>query len=440
MQASSGASTWGSVLPSLMANPHINLFRPYEASGAGHEDRLTRAALLVMKLVPLAEDAFLRLVANVGLAEVGRGMFDTQTRRLVEAEGDAEAEIERIVSVFLSPDESRDDMNEFEVVLDERGQRIDGTIRYGDHLLIAVESKLYLGQSDRQARHLSPEGMSAGSVDPVHYLAWHDLLDIWLSLRDAGVLAPSEAGVLDDFFEMAEENFAGLLPFTTLARAGQNDDRVRRRLRAILEAATNITASDTRDPIISLDAHATSIERARLLRDGTDLTLAAWPAELKAQALWLYTQPSRVARLGSLEGEFELSPNAHLAYRWAAPPQRFWLETPFSVPEYLEFWSSEEGLSRIRQHSADEVRRELWPWLIQHGFASADDEANLESFLERAGGRGVTPRPGVQVVKAWDYDEAVRLDGSDGVLSRQVLNGLNEIMAALDEPLLPVGG
>ena len=147
-----------------MPNPHINLFRPYEGSGAGHEDRLTRAALVVMKLVPLAEDAFLRLVAGVGLAEVGRGTFDTQTRRLVEAEGDAEAEIERIVSVFLSPDESRDDMNEVEVVLDERGQRIDGTIRYGDHLLIAVESKLVLGQSDRQARHLSPEGMSAGAL------------------------------------------------------------------------------------------------------------------------------------------------------------------------------------------------------------------------------------------------------------------------------------
>ena len=40
----------------------LNYFRPYESKGAGHEDQLTRAFLVVVRMVPLALSAFLDLV------------------------------------------------------------------------------------------------------------------------------------------------------------------------------------------------------------------------------------------------------------------------------------------------------------------------------------------------------------------------------------------
>jgi hypothetical protein len=48
------------------------------------------------------------------------------------------------------------------------------------------------------------------------------------------------------------------------------------------------------------------------------------------------------------------------------------------------------------------------------------------------------PRPGIQVTRAWVYDDAVRLDSDGEALIRQVREALNQIMAALDEPQLPV--
>lgn len=424
----------------LMPNPHINVFRPYEGSGDGHEDRLTRAALVLMRLIPLAEDAFLRLVAGIGLADVGtRGRFDTQTARLVEAKDESDAEIERIVSVFLSPDAHHDDVEKVDVVLDERGQRIDGTVRYEHSLVIAIESKLHLGQSDRQARHLSPDGMAAAAIDPVRYLAWHDLLERWLSLRDAGVLSPTEEVIMDDFFEMAERHFSALLPFTTLARAGENDDRRRRRLRAILEGATGITAEDSHDPRVMLDGHAVSIQRAVVDRDGDLLRLAVWPAEQKPQALHIYEHPDRIARLCALSADgFDVSPNPHLAFRWSTPSERMSLDWERSAEDYLKFWSFEDGLAHIRQYTTEKARSELWPWLVHHGFAQPTDQPELELLLEAAGRRPIAVRPGVQVSRTWKYQDAVQLDADGEGLILQIRDALNSFMSSVDERPFPV--
>jgi len=41
---------------------HLNYFEPYESKKTSHEDQLTRAFLVVMRFVPLAQAAFLDLV------------------------------------------------------------------------------------------------------------------------------------------------------------------------------------------------------------------------------------------------------------------------------------------------------------------------------------------------------------------------------------------
>jgi hypothetical protein len=41
------------------ANPHLNVFEPYRELGRAHEDQLTRAAMIVLRLVPMAREALL---------------------------------------------------------------------------------------------------------------------------------------------------------------------------------------------------------------------------------------------------------------------------------------------------------------------------------------------------------------------------------------------
>jgi hypothetical protein len=51
------------------------------------------------------------------------------------------------------------------------------------------------------------------------------------------MLAPAEQVLTEDLFSFAEDHFPGLLPFTTLGRAGEHELRRQRRLVALLRAA-----------------------------------------------------------------------------------------------------------------------------------------------------------------------------------------------------------
>ena len=52
------------------------------------------------------------------------------------------------------------------------------------------------------------------------------------------MLAPAERVLIEDLIAFTEDHFAHLLPFSTLARAGEHDLRRQRRLRAVFREAT----------------------------------------------------------------------------------------------------------------------------------------------------------------------------------------------------------
>ena len=84
---------------------HLSIFRPYDRA-AKHEDQLTRAALIVLKLVPLAHEAFLALAKCKSLSALPRPRFDMQTGKLVPLGTEVEEqEVSELVSVFLGPHE-----------------------------------------------------------------------------------------------------------------------------------------------------------------------------------------------------------------------------------------------------------------------------------------------------------------------------------------------
>jgi hypothetical protein len=50
--------------------------------------------------------------------------------------------------------------------------------------------------------------------------------------------------------------------------------------------------------------------------------------------------------------------------------------------EYVERWSGPD-FTRVGQHDRRTIRSELWPWLLERGHASPQDEAELDPFLDR---------------------------------------------------------
>ncbi len=133
---------------------HLSIFRPYDREPR-HEDQLTRAALIVMRLVPLCQEAFLGLAGGPRLSELPRPRFDMQTESLVALDTEVEdPKVDELVSVFLGPHENlvagTDELN----LASERRARYDGVIQYGTSLMVVIESKLYAGASEQQAAEL----------------------------------------------------------------------------------------------------------------------------------------------------------------------------------------------------------------------------------------------------------------------------------------------
>lgn len=422
-------------------NRHLSMFRPYDRE-ASHEDQLTRAAMVVMRAVPLAHDAFLRLATDHGfsLAELPPGSFDMQTRYVTdplsvvgEGNGEASEGFDELVSVFLTPDVERPVRAETALITDDpRSQRLDGVIRHLPRLVVAIESKLHEGQSDRQALRLNLAGGPGPERSRAQDVGWHSLLEHWLMLMEAGTLGPAERMLLDDFFGFAEEHFAWLLPFTTLARAGDNEHRRGRRVRTLLAQATDLEVQGGWPPHVRLPA--TSVQRAALTSETQALVLAMWPAEQKPQAEHVYGDGDRSRRLAALDGEddWRVRPQPHVGFWTARPQQRWYLTCDLAADDYARRWT--DDLSRVGSVARDELELELWPWLLEHGYAQPEDRQGLDKLRE-TGRREFHLRPGLEVTRRWGWGEARRLDDR-GQLREQIRASIDEVLRLLDEPPL----
>lgn len=106
---------------------HLNVFLPYERSPR-HEDQLTRAAMIVMRALPLARDALLARIGAPPSARLPEPDIDMQTRcvTLPSALDGAETPlVHELISVFLSPDEGLD-VSGAQIEERAREQRLDG--------------------------------------------------------------------------------------------------------------------------------------------------------------------------------------------------------------------------------------------------------------------------------------------------------------------------
>jgi hypothetical protein len=259
------------------------------------------------------------------------------------------------------------------------------------------------------------------------------------------LLAPAERVLMEDLMTFTEEHFTRLLPFTTLARAGEDDLRRQRRLMAVLREATGIDdVKPERLPqvgaVVMLDAaiRTKSTQRISLQQHAESLALYTWPAELKLQAEALY-RTGRAQRLMDFvaehPGAWQARPNVHLAFRNAPDAQRLYPHCHLEIAEYVHRWSGSD-FAQIRAHHYNQIREGLWPWLRERQFAGPEDDQQVDTFLKRLGRRDAHLRPGIEVRRVWPWPEAVDLD-ERGALASEVRTAVAELLTVLGEPLPP---
>ena len=436
-------------------NPHLNVFEPYRELGRAHEDQLTRAAMIVLRLVPMAREALLQAIGEPSQSRLPDCVVDMQATNLVdpseESAAGGEVERKRLVSVFLTPDTEPVDISP-EITEIDRGQRFDGVLRFDPDLVVVLESKVCRRWARRDGKRVAELNLGGTRFAQrrTFVLRWHDLLESWWRLVELGVLAPAEQAIVGDVLSYAHQDFGQLLPYGTLRRVGLDPVRRKWRLRSLLAEASGIDTERAGLVHVRLDAAlgVGSLQRAALEVEGSTgragpsagerLTLHLWPGELKAQAEQLYAG-GRAERLCELlsgqDGDaWSVRPQPLLGFRNAPVRTRVYLTCELDPGEYARRWQGEDW-KRVGAHHRSHVREDLWPWLLERGYASERDGERIEPFLRALGRRFAHLRPSMHVSRSWNWAQAERLD-DEGLLAGEIHAALNRVLALLDEPLL----
>lgn len=196
-----------------LANPHLQYLSAIHRK-SGHEDQLTRAALIVMKFVPRAHEAMLTMIGCSPLSKLPAPRFDLQTEN-----SSLQAMAMGMSTSSSASFGSRPGVVGFDKVeASERRARYDGVIQYGSKLLVVVESKLFTGVSFGQPKNINPKGSVVWkSRFEAHSMA-QKLLNPLVGSTRVRQLRPSGVGDSCRFFRLLETNFGDLLPFTDLVQ------------------------------------------------------------------------------------------------------------------------------------------------------------------------------------------------------------------------------
>ena len=424
----------------------LNFFEPYEGLPPSHENQLTRAFLVVLKLVPIAHSVWLRMVSDsrnggaeplASLERLPAASFQTQTATIgatppPESDHRDETSVYRAVSVLQAGDLTPDDGQP--AGRSERRAVFDGVIRYGDDLALVVESKLARTVDERQAREITI-GETAWRVDPIRSrLQWRDIIGAWRDLLAHDLVAGAERAVLEDFMWLVQRHFPRLQPFSELGVCRGNDYLVRLRCKAILDDLAGTPAELRPSGAVLLFGGAHVVRLAELGSADAEsvVRIRMWPGDTLDQAKALYADTGAIDRLLVLrEVGWTITPNFHFGHMAKGFT---WTTGDISLEKYVEYWLVHIG-------SAGQVRRERWDdyfaELIELGIASHDDREAFDRDFSLTKRESATPRPGLRVERYWPFDTAAQLDQTRR-FTREVRDAINTVLHALGEPTVAI--
>lgn len=417
-----------------MPRDPLNPFENYENLPANHENQLTRALLIVLRLCPMAHATWLRLVdPDLSLPELPSPSFDTQ-KRDVPVTGEEGQEV-RLISVYIAPEHP---LTTNIVTEDDRRQVLDAIIDYEGQPVVVVENKVAEDTVEQAERINTGRRISFTEDKKPVTIRWRDLLEQFGYLLEKDLVGGGERGLIDDFLGYVEDNFEALGPYRRLGLCARKPPRVRRRLRSVLSEATGIEAKiDRFGPTVEFGPVGSIATRAYLHFQPSDgpesesrqIRLGVYPADTLAQARKLYGQPDvveRTRRLAERDG-WSLTTNFHLGQM-----QRgcCWTNSTIRVEDYLAYWIARiDGTGNVPR---DGLER-FWSELIAAGMAVNGDRPEFDRCFTNTNERAATPRPGLKLERTWTLEEAEILDDR-GSLPLAVGEALNLMRKTLGVP------
>jgi hypothetical protein len=401
----------------------LNFFEPWERLPAKHENQLTRALLVVLRCCPIAHQTWLSLVdRDLALRSLPRPTFDTQRGKILRNERQPTTdEPIKGISVLCAADASNGVQGA--MLESDREQVLDGIIRYGNDIVIVLESKLDGPPDDHQARNINLHGQPIFFDDQIRRISWRDVLACFTDLVDEqrSLVSGAEREILNDFLDFIDRNFPQLGPFNTIGRCAGESSRVQRRLDEIISKVLDNADRQT------LPGIHKSVKLARLIYESEHVTLRMWPADTLEQARLFYQRPDVVDRILKLQDEgWSVSPNFHFGFMAKGD---CYTDTTLPLADYMRHWLERIGdTGKIKRGDWDQY----WRGLVHDKIATTADRELFDSKIVPAGFASATPRPGLKCTFNWSLSETDRLDAR-AQLGNAVRDRINQLLEALRE-------
>ena len=391
----------------------INYFGRFENKSAGAEDRLTRAFLVLLRLVPPVQAAFIGAIrekqreqGNVSVVpsrtetDKGFGGVWSQVGNLRTDEG-------QVLSILLT---NREWEGEDEIQPSDRTPVYDGVVHYGEQWVFAIENKPY-GDVRESQLHPNVEGAEGLEVDPrLVVLVWKDLIRRLHALGESDWLDYTQHQLVNDFLRYAQAEFPEINPYPTLKHCGDDLDKLNRRCEDLMQELAP-DRLDTRrwGPYIrvpELEAAKVALVSAEERHGNWVIDLALHPGDTVSQSRSLYSRVD-VDEILVLTVQWDCSTNLHFSHM---SQNLVHPNTELSLEQYLKFWK--EHQEWIRQVKEDQFE-ELLDLLGSNGLLTETDREEFATEFFETNRSTVNVCPGISLHYRWDRTKALDLDKND---------------------------
>jgi len=408
---------------------HLNCFFPYRGKKDHWEDTLTRAFFIILKYVPLAQQAFVDVIreqqGNFGREHVlpsfsAENMafdVDCQTASIQNDEG-------ILLSVFITNNHVQYN-DSVEPV--ERNPVYDGVVSLGENITIIIESKPSANNLWRNQLNPSNRSLEGKDIDPVGHpicLTWQSILDRFNTLISKGLLNFAEKMLFKDFFEFINSSprFSALKTHRNFHVCGSNKRLLDMRCRDILELLGNVKYHRGWKSYLECRGVCRMFAlEAYPEQEPTEIVLELYPGNNIGAARPLYERLDLDCLNSCLSQGWEISPHLHLSDSFR---QFFWANSTISLVDFIKYWKSNS--SKIRQYSRDDFEG-LHKELLQTGMIDKNDYKALEDSLMNSGRNIARVIPGLSIHYRWPLTEAKNMDNSS-IFDAQVRDHIQEIL------------
>lgn len=419
----------------------LNCFTHFESKKENHEDALTRAFLLVLRLVPEAHADFLALVAANRQTKTpplpDRVTLDKQEVVYETQTGSLSQPAKRLLSVLLT-DKALPPVS---VGPHPRVPVYDGVLTYGAEWVFIIENKPR--HENVWKAQLSPSVKDVGAIeveDTAVVVEWKDVVRKFQALVDAEGLSTTARAVVRDFLDYVYEEFAFLNPYDRLSLCRDSKTLVSSRCRLAMEELAPGRVHYHVGWKNYMEFDKASAQQVALdwqkQENGWAIVLTLNPGNTVRQARRLYAALDVEGLLALERNGWACSTGFHLAFR---ADTLVGMRGPMPFAEYVRFWQAHQ--QDIRQLPIDgergndaAFRKKVEEW-VRLGLLAAENVDAVYEKTIRSKRTKVNVCPGLNLHFRWPAETAVALDEEPGRFVKEVQHRLEEAFRAWGQRL-----